>query len=572
MKRPRTTSRAGSILVLAAVAVVAGFVVPGYCQDPPLPGRSAKALPTRPGWNPTGSLNAARCGHTATLLASGKVLVVGGSNSRDCSSVSPNTLASAELYDPVTGSWSDTGSLKQPRTNHTATLLPSGLVLVVGGMAASATSFDTISTAELYDPVAGDWKSTGGLIAQRAYHTATLLQNGNVLVAGGWGGRGSDAVAIAEVYDPSMGTWSRTGDLLTRRYWHTATQLQNGKVLVAGGLLDVAITRGQIEGSAELYDPISGAWTRTGDLHEVRSQHTATRMQDGRVLVASGDNPYDDYGDANGTAEIYDPGTGTWSNTGSLLAIRDSHTATLLPSGKVLVTGGIHFSARNGAEIYDPVSHTWSPTGNIGTPRFFGHTATLLADGKVLVAAGASEDNTPVALDTAELYDDGFPPPTSVPLIEYFHAGFGHYFITSIADEISKLDNGTFSGWARTGLQFNAYAAPSANSVAVCRFFSAAFAPKSSHLYTPFATECAITQTGPAWTLESTDAFDIAVPAPDGSCAAGLAPVYRLYNNGQGGAPNHRYTTDLGVRAQMIAQGWVPEGLGPNAVEMCSPL
>jgi hypothetical protein len=294
-------------------------------------------------------------------------------------------------------------------------------------------------------------------------------------------------------------------------------------------------------------------------------------MQDGRVLVASGDNPYDDYGDSNGTAEIYDPRSGTWSTTDSLLAIRDSHTATLLPSGRVLVTGGIHFSTRNGAEIYDPVSRTWSPTRNIGTPRFFGHTATLLADGKVLVAAGASEANTPVALDTAELYDDGAPPATSVPLIEYFHAGFDHYFITSIADEISKLDNGTFSGWARTGLQFNAYAAPSANSVPVCRFFSTAFAPKSSHLYTPFASECGTTQTDPAWTLESTDAFDIAIPAPDGSCAAGLAPVYRLYNNGQGGAPNHRYTTDLTVRAQMIAQGWVPEGLGPNAVEMCSP-
>jgi len=160
---------------------------------------------------------------------------------------------------------------------------------------------------------------------------------------------------------------------------------------------------------------------------------------------------------------------------------------------------------------------------------------------------------------------------TSVSLIEYFHAEFGHYFITSIPDEISKLDNGTVAGWARTGLQFNAYATPTENSVPVCRFFSAAFAPKSSHFYTPFATECVTRRADPAWTLESSDAFDIAVPAAEGSCAAGLTPVYRLYNNGQGGAPNHRYTTDLTVRAQMIAQGWVPEGLGPNAVEMCSP-
>jgi len=159
----------------------------------------------------------------------------------------------------------------------------------------------------------------------------------------------------------------------------------------------------------------------------------------------------------------------------------------------------------------------------------------------------------------------------TVPVIEYVHAAFGHYFITSIPDEISKLDNGLFAGWVRTGFQFNVYAAPNPNSAPVCRFFSTAFAPKSSHFYTPFAAECATRQSDPSWSLESADAFDIAVPAADGSCAAGFAPVYRLYNNGQGGAPNHRYTTDLTVRAQMIAQGWVPEGLGSNAVEMCSP-
>jgi photosystem II stability/assembly factor-like uncharacterized protein len=162
-------------------------------------------------------------------------------------------------------------------------------------------------------------------------------------------------------------------------------------------------------------------------------------------------------------------------------------------------------------------------------------------------------------------------PSGTVPVIEYYYASFDYYFITSLPNEISALDNGADPGWVRTGLQFNAYAGPNENSVPVCRFFSVAFAPKSSHFYTPFATECAITQADPAWTLESADAFDIAVPAADGSCAVGLTPVYRLYNNGQGGAPNHRYTTDVTVRAQMIGQGWVPEGLGPNAVEMCSP-
>ena len=570
MRRPRAIPRLGSVLMLAAFALAAGIAGSGYCQNPSPLDWGLKALLTQPGWSLTGNLNTARCGHTATLLASGKVLVAGGSNGGDCTGFNLTTLDSAELYDPVTSSWSITGSLKQPRTNHTATLLPSGRVLVVGGVVATAGRFLTISTAELYDPVAGDWEPTGNLIAQRAYHTATLLQNGNVLVAGGCCG-GSGALDGAELYDPSTGAWTPTGNLITGRYWHTATQLQSGKVLVAGGLLNAAPNMGQNKGSAELYDPVSGAWTRTGDLNEEHSQHTATLLQDGKVLVASGDNPYDDYGDANGTAEIYDPGTAKWSNTGSLRVIRNSHTATLLPIGKVLVTGGVYFSAGTPAELYDPASGTWTPSDGLRTPRFFGHTATLLSDGKVLVAAGASEDNSPTALDSAELYSDGAAPPTSVLVIEYFHAGFGDYFITSIPDEISKLDHGTFAGWTRTGLQFNAYAAPSANSVPVCRFFSAAFAPKSAHFYTPFPTECAISQANSAWTLESRDVFDIAVPAADGSCATGFRPVYRLYNNGQGGAPNHRYTTDLTVRTQMIAQGWAPEGLGPGAVEMCSP-
>ena len=567
MERSRTVGPFGSVLLLAAFAIGAGIAGSGRGETP-LAGPGVKALPTA-GWSFTGDLHAARCGHTATLLASGKVLVVGGSNGGNCTSIDVDTLGSAELYDPATGLWTITAGLKQPRTNHTATLLSSGLVLVVGGEVASGGRFHAIGTAELYDPVARNWSSTGSLVAQRAYHTATLLQDGKVLVTGGCCGA-SGALASAELYDPATGAWSGTGNLVTGRYWHTATRLRNGNVLVAGGLLNAAPTMGQYQ-SAELYDPVSGAWMATGELNHDHSQHTATLLPDGRVLVASGDNPYDDYGGAPGTAEVYDPMTATWSDTGSLRVIRNGHTATLLPGGKVLVAGGVYFSSVNGAELYDPVSGTWTPSDGLHIPRFFGHTATLLVDGKVLVAAGASEDNAPIALDSAELYDDGAPSPTTVRLIEYFHAEFGHYFITSIPDEISNLDSGTFGGWARTGLQINAYATASANAVPVCRFFSAAFAPKSSHFYSPFAFECAIEQANALWMLESRDAFDIAVPAEDGSCAAGLIPVYRLYNKGQGGAPNHRYTTDVAVRTQMIADGWVPEGLGADAVAMCSP-
>lgn len=168
-------------------------------------------------------------------------------------------------------------------------------------------------------------------------------------------------------------------------------------------------------------------------------------------------------------------------------------------------------------------------------------------------------------------YRRGLRTPGTVAVIEYYHAGFDHYFITADAREIARLDDGTTPGWTRTGFQFDAYATPHASSAPVCRFFSTAFAPKSSHFYTPFAGECALLKTDSAWMLESADAFDMDLPASDGTCAPRAAPVYRLYNNGQGGAPNHRFTTDAVVRAQMLVQGWVQEGIGADAISMCAP-
>jgi hypothetical protein len=161
-------------------------------------------------------------------------------------------------------------------------------------------------------------------------------------------------------------------------------------------------------------------------------------------------------------------------------------------------------------------------------------------------------------------------PPATIDIVEYRHAEWDHYFITGIQDEITKLDNGTFAGWARTGYGFKSYPLNAPGSNVVCRFFSTSFAPRSSHFYTPFALECANVQANPDWQFEG-PVFNIPVPDLSGACPAGTLPVYRLYNNGQGAAPNHRYTTDLGVRAQMIARDWVPEGYGALAVVMCAP-
>lgn len=162
------------------------------------------------------------------------------------------------------------------------------------------------------------------------------------------------------------------------------------------------------------------------------------------------------------------------------------------------------------------------------------------------------------------------PPGTTAAAIEYYHAGFDHYFITAIQGEIDKLDNGTFVGWARTGHSFNVYPNAATGLNGVCRFFSTSFAPKSSHFYTPDAAECTTVKANPNWMFEAV-VFYIPPPALDGSCPSGTNPVYRVYNNGQGAAPNHRYTTDLAVRATMLAQGWIPEGYGPIGVIMCTP-
>jgi len=161
-------------------------------------------------------------------------------------------------------------------------------------------------------------------------------------------------------------------------------------------------------------------------------------------------------------------------------------------------------------------------------------------------------------------------PPAKAAAIEYYYPTFDEYFVTTIPAEIAALDNGAFPGWARTGQSFNVYSNALLDSSAVCRFFSTAFGPRSAHFYSSDPGECSIVRQSGAWELEG-NVMTIAVPDGAGNCAAGTQPVYRLYNNGQGGAPSHRYTTSLAVRAQMMAQGWASEGSGDDGVTMCSP-
>jgi hypothetical protein len=299
----------------------------------------------------------------------------------------------------VANMWSPTGSLTNAREEHTATLLPNGKVLVAGGTEGGPS---ITASAELYDPAAGTWSPTGSLTNARADHTATLLPNGKVLVAGGnmpIVGGGTAITGSAELYDPAAGTWSLTGSLTTARSGHTATLLANGKILVSGGHASGA---GGATASAELYDPVAGTWSPTGDLSSPRYDRPATLLPNGKVLVAGGYGP----GGDTATAELYDPVAGTWSSTGNLATARWFHTATLLPNGMVLVAGG--FTLPNAplasAELYDPVAGTWSSTGSMSARSYF--TATLLTNGTVLAAGGITiGTGTGAPTASADLYD-----------------------------------------------------------------------------------------------------------------------------------------------------------------------
>jgi hypothetical protein len=283
---------------------------------------------------------------------------------------------SASVPDRVT--FTTTGSMNGVCQLHTATLLNNGKVLMAGGNNLQP----DLASAHLYDPATGTWSTTGNMSDARRNHTATLLNDGKVLVTGG--SSNGSYLASAELYDPATGAWTTTGSMNAAHYAHTATLLNNGKVLVAGGASGSSRLA-----SAELYDPATGTWSTTGSTNAARYAHTATLLNDGKVLVAGGYNG----SSSLASAELYDPATGTFTTTGSMNVARGGHTATLLNNGKVLVAGV-------GAELYDPATGTFTTTGSMNVARS-SHTATLLNNGKVLVAGGYGGSY----LASTELYD-----------------------------------------------------------------------------------------------------------------------------------------------------------------------
>jgi len=361
---------------------------------------TASVTVTSSGFVPTGMMHGARAGHTATLLRDGKVLIVGGGDT------------TAELYDPGTETFSLTGPPVEGRLHATATLLSDGRVLIAAGLGLTAGPdghLALLSTAEIFDPATGTFRSTGSLAQARQQHTATRLEEGRVLVAGGY--RGNICfTASAELFDPATELFSPTGFMLSERIGHTVTLLASGAVLVAGGsngcAPDAADDPPWDPLFAELYEPNSGNFQGTGNMSTTRIHHAAVRLANGKVLVLGcipaiqnlhQQPPNPSY------AELYDPGPNTFSPIAGLTISHERYTATLLPSGMVLIVGGEDTTGTPTTEVQllDPSSGVLSPTGALGAARV-GHTATLLQDGRVLVTGGTDAYGN--ALAAAEIY------------------------------------------------------------------------------------------------------------------------------------------------------------------------
>jgi N-acetylneuraminic acid mutarotase len=296
--------------------------------------------------------------------------------------LSCSTGANAE-QSPV-GTVTRIGSMATRRAAHTATLLPDGRVFVAGGLAGESSAAST----EIFDPETRTFASAGNMSVARTGHTATLLANGKVLIAGGYNG---SYLASAELYDPVAKSFAPVRTMNAARSGHVATLLPNGKVLLAGGVG----TGWTFLSTAEVYDPATNTFTPTGDMLAARESHTTTLLNNGKVLIAGGHRGRRPSVTIYSSTEIYNPATGRFSAGSDMTRIRHKHEAVLLADGRVLIAGGSDERDGNGAyanaEIYDPASNSFRATGNMNLSRYkLQGTGVLLSDGKVLVAGGAN--------------------------------------------------------------------------------------------------------------------------------------------------------------------------------------
>lgn len=358
-----------------------------------------------PSWSSTGTMAFSRNIHTATLLNSGKVLVVGGTDANTNLS-----LSSCEQFDPSSGTWTTTASMNSNRSYHNAILLNTNEVLVVCG----ADDSGTITTCELYDPNQDKWTITAPLASRPSYHASVLLKDGTVLTTGGVAS-GNNVLNSCALYDRTTQAWTTTGSFSQARYGHAVTMLNDGRILATGGY------DGGVQYSCEIYDPILKSWNVTGSLHSSRVFHSAILLNDGNVIIVQ---TYDQ----SAQCENFDPIAGIWTQTEAISAFNVG-TATLLQNGKILVAGGYSGGGSKICNVFDITANVFAATPSLIISRAQ-PTATLLSSGKVLVVGGVV--NGPVSL-VAEVYD---PAPVAMSQIISIHSG-AQMAVTLNADAIN---------------------------------------------------------------------------------------------------------------------------------------
>lgn len=331
-------------------------------------------------WAPATPLHVARVDFAAARLADGSVLVAGGAPPAD---VGP----SSERYDPLADAWNITGDLGQERFGGVLTALPDGRALLTGGSPAPNVVAHTV---ELFDTATGTWRLASAMVQARRNHAAVLLADGRVLVAGGVTDDGRPIVtAVTEVYDPATDRWTRVGDLRMPRYLATATRLPDGRVLLAGGFTSSqnhTPTR-----AVELFDPATGRWSAADPLRVARASHSMTMLADGRILVAGGEAQPQDA--VTETTETWSPATGRWTTAGPLPV--GTRLASAAPFGSgVLTAGGIDGSnaLTAAASVFDPATGAWTPLAPL--PVAAAPVLITLEDGTVLAIASRSRTIT----------------------------------------------------------------------------------------------------------------------------------------------------------------------------------
>jgi hypothetical protein len=339
-------------------------------------------------WTVTESLPQAEWSPGAAVLRDGRVLVAGGA----LGTSSTSATDSVTIYDPATGHWSAGTHLLQPRAYPMVVTLTDGSVLAAGG----SRNLQPLDTAERYYAENGTWVAAGRLKVPRTQGTLTVLSDGRVLAVGGGieGSPGWRSTASAEIFDPSTGVWSLAAPMSVARAFHTATQLADGEVLVAGGATTYNGTHGTVTAAAEIYNPRSNTWRPAGRMSVPRYADAAALLPDGRVLVAGGWSFTTDTDPSLASAEIYDPAANVWTATRSLNDARGALAIATLPDGRLLAIAGVDpaYHVLASTEIFDPRLGTWQTTGKL--PVAMERPAMgVLPDGRVLVAGGAIDAN-----------------------------------------------------------------------------------------------------------------------------------------------------------------------------------